>query len=307
MRTDMLCTLVAVVVVLCGCKRSEPEARSAQKVDVRREFEAELRRRQFEFTRLPDGRYEVRSVALSASEFSLTVSIENLTREVERDHNLGAIARFVDRFEQVPEAEPWDIARSRLRLSLEPNDYDAETMSGALYRPTSETTMQVLTRITKTGDVHWVTNEDLKSWGVTREQAETIARDNLDALLVGKEPEVRQIGMRRIGMLPIAESASKASVILAPNFRRFIEPKLGWPVLAVTPCRDFITCSGKTISTWWGNQERWCARSSRSLTTRSRSRCGRSATLASRRLAHSAQRTRTRGDGLTTLLSGSSR
>ncbi|MER2563801.1 MAG: hypothetical protein ABTQ32_23930 [Myxococcaceae bacterium] len=245
MRTNMLCTLLVAVVVVCGCKRSEPQPSSSQKLDVRREFEAELRRRQFEFTRAPDGRYEVRSAALSVSDFTLTVSIENLTREVERDHDLGAIARFVDRFEQLPEAETWDAARPRLRLSLEPNDYDASTMSGALYRPTSETTMQVLTRITKTGDVHWVTNEELKSWGVTREQAETIAKDNLDALLVGTEPEVQQIGMRKIGMLPIVESASKASVILAPNFRRFIEPNFGWPVLAVTPCRDFVYVFGK--------------------------------------------------------------
>jgi hypothetical protein len=29
-------------------------------------------------------------------------------------------------------------------------------------------------------------------------------------------------------------------VIFAPSFRRFVETVLGWPVLVVLPCRDFI-------------------------------------------------------------------
>jgi hypothetical protein len=181
----------------------------------------------------------VKSAALEAAEFELTVSIENLTREVERDGDLSAIARFVDHFEQVPEGKvAWDIAKQQLRLSLEPNDYDAETMAGLLQRPTSRQTMQVITRTTKTG-VQFVTKEDLQSWGVTREQAEAIARENLDGLLVGKEPELLEVGSRKLGAIPI-DGPSKASLVLAPGFRRFVEPKLGWPVLAVTPCRDFV-------------------------------------------------------------------
>lgn len=207
---------------------------------VSREFEAELKRRQFTFKRLADGRHEVTSPALAGSELTLTVSIENLTREVERDGDFGAIARFVDRFEQLPDDDvPWNEASAKLRLSLEPNDYDADTVSSALQRPTSRHTMLVLTRITRTGDVCWVTKRDLERWGVTREHAEAVASQNLDALLLGKAPSVDEVGTQKLGMIPL-EEVSKASVVFAPGFRAFIEPKLGWPVLAVTPCRDFV-------------------------------------------------------------------
>jgi hypothetical protein len=40
-------------------------------------------------------------------------------------------------------------------------------------------------------------------------------------------------------MIPI-DSALKASLIFAPAFRRFVEADVGWPVLVVIPCRDFI-------------------------------------------------------------------
>lgn len=230
--------LVALAFV-AGCKNEA--APVPEKLDlVSREFEAELKRRKFTFKQLADGRYEVESAALEASEFTLTVSIENLKREVERDRDLGAIGRFIDRFEQIPEGNvPWAEAKSTLRFSLEPNDYDAETMSAALQRPAGQATMLVLTRITKNGDVRWVTKNDLEEWGVTRKEAEKLAGENLDALLLLKEPNINQVGTQKLGMLPI-EAASKASVMFAPNFRKFVEPKMGWPVLAVAPSRDFV-------------------------------------------------------------------
>jgi hypothetical protein len=40
-------------------------------------------------------------------------------------------------------------------------------------------------------------------------------------------------------MVPL-DSALKASFIFAPGFKRFVEADLGWPLLVVIPCRDFI-------------------------------------------------------------------
>ena len=37
-----------------------------------------------------------------------------------------------------------------------------------------------------------------------------------------------------------SDSVFKASVIFAPKLRAFVERALGWPVLAATPCREFI-------------------------------------------------------------------
>jgi hypothetical protein len=40
-------------------------------------------------------------------------------------------------------------------------------------------------------------------------------------------------------MIPV-QSVFKASTIFSPNFKEFVKDDLGWPVLAVIPCRDFI-------------------------------------------------------------------
>lgn len=214
---------------------------AAPKLDVRSEFEAELKRRGFTFARTDDGRYEVTSAALKASEFNLTVSIENLTRDVERDGDRAAITRFVDRFEQVSDAPiAWETARPLLRFSVEPNDYEADAKRSALHRPASAMTMLVLTRVSANGDVQWLTASDLETWGVSREEAERVASANLDALLAGRSPDVQDVGGKQMGMIPIPQRESKASVIFAPHFRQYIEPKMGWPVFAVTPCRDFV-------------------------------------------------------------------
>jgi len=42
-----------------------------------------------------------------------------------------------------------------------------------------------------------------------------------------------------LGMVPV-DSPYKASVIFADAFKPLVESVLGWPVLAVLPCRDFI-------------------------------------------------------------------
>ena len=40
-------------------------------------------------------------------------------------------------------------------------------------------------------------------------------------------------------MVPV-DPPYKASTIFAPAFKKLVEPVLGWPVLVVLPCRDFV-------------------------------------------------------------------
>jgi hypothetical protein len=42
-----------------------------------------------------------------------------------------------------------------------------------------------------------------------------------------------------MGMPDGPSESLKASMILAPSFERFVE-RLGWPILAVVPCRDYV-------------------------------------------------------------------
>jgi hypothetical protein len=88
-------------------------------------------------------------------------------------------------------------------------------------------------------EITWVTPQMCEHWGVTVEQASSAAFANQDGLLSGIELDVAEGDGNALGMIPLA-SPYKASVIFAGAFKPFVEQVLGWPVLVVVPCRDFI-------------------------------------------------------------------
>jgi len=79
----------------------------------------------------------------------------------------------------------------------------------------------------------------LQKWNVSREDALAAADANMAELIAGKRPEVQEIDGMKLAMVPVS-SVFKASVIFAPNFKDFVSDVVGWPVLVVIPCRDFI-------------------------------------------------------------------
>jgi hypothetical protein len=88
------------------------------------------------------------------------------------------------------------------------------------------------------GALSWVTRAHLARWGVDERDARAAADRNQARLIAALALEIKDVDEMKIGMVPL-ESALKASVILAPTFKQLAAP-LGWPVLAVVPCRDFI-------------------------------------------------------------------
>jgi hypothetical protein len=87
--------------------------------------------------------------------------------------------------------------------------------------------------------ITWVTPSMCAEWGTSVEQVASAAFANQDRLLSEIELEVAEADGKALGMVPL-ESPYKASVIFAPSFRGFVEKVLGWPVIVVIPCRDFI-------------------------------------------------------------------
>jgi hypothetical protein len=85
----------------------------------------------------------------------------------------------------------------------------------------------------------WVTEGMCRSWGVSPEDVEARALANQDRLLDGIELEIHDVDGDKLGAVPVA-GPYKASVIFSERFRSFVELELGWPVLVVIPCRDFL-------------------------------------------------------------------
>lgn len=196
-------------------------------------FEAELARRGLAFVR--DGADEYR---IQIGSIEVVTTLANVRRNAERDDDPGAIKRLVDHVLQVSVATPnWTTASKRLLLSAERADQEfGDTVREVV-------TDEVVSVLTLTDDAHtkvvWITPQMCADWGVTTTQATVVARENQDRLLAGIQLELAQAVDGKLGMIPL-DSPYKASVIFARTFKNFVQESLGWPVLVVIPCRDFI-------------------------------------------------------------------
>lgn len=182
---------------------------------------------------LEDGRFLV-----DIGETTVTVSLDNIRREYERDRNEDAVARFVEAIilAVTGELPAWPEAKSGLRISAEVAGQD---WGDALHDAVSERFHRVL--VYESADqrtITWVTRTTLKNWGVSYEEVEAAAFRNMGALLKATPIELKKIDSFTLGVL-VTPSVFKSALIFSPNLREVCEPVLGWPLLAVIPCRDF--------------------------------------------------------------------
>jgi len=178
------------------------------------------------------------SFILQTAKGQCTVSLENVARNITRDGDLSAIDHFVSVVATLPEDQPsWALAAARLRVSLEPSD---STLDGVVFRSLTKAICQVLTHTdADESRVSWVSHDLLGRWSVSESVAFAAALGNMDSLIATAPLEVSNADGVRLGMLA-TYSPFKASLLVAPSLRSIVEPALGWPVLAVAPCRDFL-------------------------------------------------------------------
>jgi uncharacterized protein YtpQ (UPF0354 family) len=201
---------------------------------TRQLFESELQKRNVSFSG-PDaqGIYKLR-----VASNDLTISIDNIARDYVRDSDPKIIEQFVDRVLATRAVPSWEQAKTLLFFSAEPADHQ---FGDTIHWSISDKVCKVLvvTDLNE-GTITWVTPGMLKDWHVSRDEAAQAASTNMNRLLEGKQPELTSaIDGMSLGMVPV-NSVFKASTIFAPNFKEFVSKKIGWPVLAVIPCRDFM-------------------------------------------------------------------
>ncbi len=146
-------------------------------------------------------------------------------------------ARFASMASHASGLPSWIVARSGVRLLLA----RAEDASDAvMHLPLSDAASALLTHCDPDETlITWLGAAVLDRWNQTVEELAEAAQNNLDRLLDAAPLQVEEVRGHRIGMLETA-TAYKASLILAPGLRAKVEPVLGWPILAVAPCRDFL-------------------------------------------------------------------
>jgi hypothetical protein len=227
-------TIILAIVLLASITNVACCGKGKRVQSARETFESELRTRNVSFTGPDDqGLYK-----LELERGVVTVTLDNIARNYERDGDPEAIGRFVDQILAAFVLPEWERAKSLLFFSAEPSDHK---FGDTIRWQVSESVCKVLVLTDlQEGRITWVTPNMLGDWGISQEVAVESARANMDKLLQGIEPEIAgEIDGMPIGIIPLG-SVFKAATIFAPGFKAFISKKLEWPVLAVIPCRDFI-------------------------------------------------------------------
>jgi len=200
-------------------------------------FRSELDKRGIEYLVTPNGRYEIR-----IDNQTIAVSLENIRRNYDRDGDVGAIIRFVDKvdggfFAGTPS---WGDVRPFVRYSLEPSDYETG-FEDVLFAAVTDELNQVFVYGSADGSgITWINESMLDGWGVTREQVVQQAEENMAAIVADSQFKVEDIDGNKLGMISTVETPFKASLILSPAFRGLVAATHGWPVYVVVPCRDFV-------------------------------------------------------------------
>jgi hypothetical protein len=207
----------------------------AMTFDARAIFEAELSQRGVSFEMDEEAVYKVQ-----VGRWTVSASLENVGRNAEREGDPSLIVQFVDQILAFSGDHPsWDEARRLLFWAAESAQVDFDD---AIQFEVSDEVRRVLTLTDdEQSKVAFVTPSMCNDWGVSVEDACAAASANQDRLLDGIELETDGDGdpLETLGMIPI-HPPYKASTIFASTFKPLVEPALGWPVLVVLPCRDFV-------------------------------------------------------------------
>jgi hypothetical protein len=165
------------------------------------------------------------------------VSLQNVQRDLERDNDVGRVSRFVDSVIASASMSGRIPSADQIYWSIEPNDYvDKADFRVAL----SDQVDRVLVHFCQErGLITWVTLDMLKGLELSEVDAGRKAFTNLARALTETKIETQEIIGVKVAFLATA-LPFKASLILAPNLKEFIDPILGWPLMAVIPDRDFL-------------------------------------------------------------------
>lgn len=168
---------------------------------------------------------------------SNTICLDNLRKDFSRNGDVTRVQRFFDSIEASRSLSDTPLNVASLFWSLEPNDYAEKPY---LFEPVSSRVDRVLVHVNEVSElITFVTAEMLQNAGLTNEEASDKAYANLDAKLNESTLECQDVLGMRLGMVS-TKLPFKTALLLAPSFQKFVESKLGWPVLAVAPDRDFL-------------------------------------------------------------------
>jgi hypothetical protein len=223
--------IAAVLLSITSCTK-RPLGMTADQI-----FETELTKRAIKWSKLPDGLYE-----LKIDDRTVSVSLENIRRNFNRDHDRSMVLRFVDQAvrHDFADTPTWELVRPYIRFSLERCE-DKTDLEGFISDAVTDEVRKLYVFISPDGSqIHWVTESMLQHWQVTRDVLSELAHENMIAIVAAAKMEHQDVHGVKLGYLVTEESPFKASFILSPAFKRLVSPTYGWPVYVMIPTREFM-------------------------------------------------------------------
>lgn len=180
----------------------------------------------------PDGLIRVRR-----GDTDLTVSLENVTRNYERDKDETVITDLVDTIitTDTTKFSPWEKVKDHVYVSLLPL---STLMGDPIYQPVTMVFGKVYVVV---GDnkLIFIDYSELERWQITQEELAAQANKNADLLVEDALIEIGIVEGRKLGMVNHSFTSLKTALLFAPSFREKAEPEFGFPFYAVMPVRDF--------------------------------------------------------------------
>lgn len=168
------------------------------------------------------------------------VTLDNLARSYIQNPGQNLIVEFVDNLQIVFKGNAlngWDDVRDRIYPYIIQNVIERED---AIFNVISKETAHGYVVTGDDGVLMWVTKAMFEKWGIKEAVMQEAAYKNMAKIIQKAEIEIIGEGENIAGCVTLEKDALKASVILSPAFKDLVKEKIGWPVFAVIPCRDFL-------------------------------------------------------------------
>jgi hypothetical protein len=168
----------------------------------------------------------------------VTVSLDDLRYDFERDADPQLVVRFVAALIEPAQAPPdWSHVRSNLFLSVESTP---EEPDDRISRPVTKLlSLTVVHAVADERILTSITRKQIASWRVSEDDVLQAGRQNMSGLLEEIPLEVRRIGSLTTAVFS-TRSYFKPALIFSPSFKDKVADQLGWPVLALLPCREDV-------------------------------------------------------------------
>lgn len=180
----------------------------------------------------PDGLIRVRH-----GETILAVSLENVTRNYERDKDETAITDLVQTIlnTNTTKLAGWDEVRDHVYVSLLPLK---SLIGDPIYQPVTMVFGKVYV-LAGNNKLTFIDYSELERWKITQDELAAQADKNADLLVEQASIESGLVEGRKLGMVQHPYASLKTALLFAPSFRKKAEPGFGFPFYAVMPVRDF--------------------------------------------------------------------